>query len=500
MSMISLSNIMFCYEGSYEPVFENLSVTIDTDWHLGLTGRNGRGKTTLLRLLLGSQGKEYGLKDYRGAIQSQVEFFYFPMPIEHQEWLAMEVMQQLCPQCPEWKIQREAALLGVQEDALWREYGKLSGGEKTKLQLAALFLREGCFPLIDEPTNHLDITARHTVAEYLKRQKGFLLVSHDREFLDECVDHIVSLNRTDIEVRKGNFSGWYQDYLTRVQSEREQNIKLKKEIGRLEEAAKRTAVWSDRVEATKIGQGPCDRGAIGHKAAKMMKRSKSIEARQLNAAEEKKQLLKNVENVGKLKLQAMEHFSKKLLEVRELSVCYDGKPLFKPLTFSVCSGEKVCLQGKNGCGKTSLVRLIFGEELEHTGTFSLPSGIKISYISQDTSGLTGNLQEYLKRQEIEQSRCLSILRNLGFERRQFEIPMEQYSEGQKKKVLIAKSLAEQAHLYLWDEPLNYIDVFSRIQIEQLLQEYSAAMLFVEHDKKFGENVATSFLKVEPFIQ
>ena len=462
-----------------------------------MTGRNGRGKTTLLRLLLGSQKKEYGLCDYLGSIVSKTEFVYFPMPVKHPDYLAMEVMQELCPGCEDWKIRRELELLGIREDALWRSFETLSGGEKTKMQLAALFLREGAFALIDEPTNHLDVQGRETVANYLKKQSGFLLVSHDRDFLDQCVDHIISLNRSDIEVRKGDFSGWYQDYLTRTQSETQQNEKLKKEIRRLESAARRTAQWSDKVEATKIGQGPCDRGAIGHKAAKMMKRSKAIEKRQLDTAQQKKELLKNVENVGGLKIQTEQHFSGKLAECYQLSICYDNKEIFEPLTFSLEQGKKVCLQGRNGSGKTSLLRLIYGEKMEYSGVFRIASGVKISYVSQDTSGLYGNLQEYLEEQGADITKCLSILRNLGFERSQFEIPTEQYSMGQKKKVLIAKSLSQQAHLYLWDEPLNYIDIFSRIQIEQLLKQSQAAMLFVEHDRRFCDNVADSVIWVEP---
>lgn len=173
MSIILLSNVSFCYEGSYEPVFENLSANLDTDWHLGLTGRNGRGKTTLLRLMLGSQQHPYGLTGFGGSIGAKVSFVYFPLPVKHPEWLAMEVMEELCPGCPEWKIRRELSLLGVEEDALWRPFETLSGGEKTKLQLAALFLQEGSFPLIDEPTNHLDIESRKIVSEYLRRRKGF---------------------------------------------------------------------------------------------------------------------------------------------------------------------------------------------------------------------------------------------------------------------------------------------------------------------------------------
>lgn len=181
-------------------------------------------------------------------------------------------------------------------------------------------------------------------------------------------------------MRKGDFSGWYQDYLTRVQSEREHNERLKKEIGRLETAARRTAKWSDQVEASKIGEGPCDRGYVGHMAAKMMKRSKSIQSRRDQAVEEKKKLLKSVENTGKLKIQPADHFARRLVELRDLSVCFDGKALFAPVTFSVQRGEKVALRGRNGCGKTTLLRLIAGEQLPYTGTLQLASGLTISVV------------------------------------------------------------------------------------------------------------------------
>ena len=223
-------------------------------------------------------------------------------------------------------------------------------------------------------------------------------------------------------------------------------------------------------------------------AAKMMKRSKSIQSRRDQAVEEKKKLLKSVENTGKLKIQPADHFARTLVELRDLSVCFDGKALFAPVTFSVQRREKVALRGRNGCGKTTLLRLIAGEQLPYTGTLQLASGLTISVVPQDTGHLQGLLADYLERCGAEQSLCMTILRNLGFEREQFDIPMEQYSQGQKKKVLIARSLSERAHLYLWDEPLNYIDVFSRIQIEQLLRQQEAAMLFVEHDAAFCENV------------
>ncbi len=491
MSTISVTNLTFCYEGSYHPVFENLSLSLDTSWHLGLTGRNGRGKTTLIRLLLGSQNHPFGLHAASGSVHAPLPLSYFPAPISCPDQPALEAAQSLCPQCPEWKLLRELSLLEFPEDALWRPYSQLSGGEQTKLQLAALFVQEGGFPLLDEPTNHLDAHSRQLVANYLRRQSGFLLISHDRAFLDGCVDHILALNRTGPELRRGDFSGWYADYLSRTQSQREQNTRLRREISRLEQSARRTADWSDRVEASKIGQGVYDRGAVGHKAAKMMKRSKAIQARQLQAAEQKKKLLHDVENIGELRLAPLSHFSSRLIQARDLSICLDSQPLFAPVTFSLEQGERLCLSGNNGCGKTSLLRLICGEALPHTGLLETASGLRLSLVEQDTSRLCGSLADYLERCGADLTLCLSILRNLGFERSQFELPMEQYSQGQKKKVLIARSLCQQAHLYLWDEPLNYLDLFSRIQLEQLLTASPVTLLFVEHDQQFCKAVATN---------
>ena len=124
------------------------------------------------------------------------------------------------------------------------------------------------------------------------------------------------------------------------------------------------------------------------------------------------------------------------------------------------------------------------------------SGMVLSYVPQDTSGLKGSLSEFAERNGIEESLFKAILRKLDFERIQFEKNMEDFSAGQKKKVWIAKSLCERAHLYVWDEPLNYIDIYSRMQIENLIKEFSPTMIFVEHDLAFRNTVATKTIEVE----
>ena len=142
MSIILLSDLSFGYEGSYQPVFEKLSASLDTDWRLGLTGRNGRGKTTLLRLLLGAQGKPYGLTGFTGSIQTKANFSYFPMPVEeYADWLAIEVAQQLAPGCEQWRLERELSLLEMDEDALWRPFRQLSGGERPSCSWQRCFCR-----------------------------------------------------------------------------------------------------------------------------------------------------------------------------------------------------------------------------------------------------------------------------------------------------------------------------------------------------------------------
>ena len=236
MSMIKVENLTFSYPSSYDPIFENVSFQIDTDWKLGFVGRTGRGKTTFLNLLM----DQY---EYRGKIIKSVRFDYFPYPVKDTKKWTMEVLNEVCPQAEEWQIRKELYALEVDEEVLWRPFETLSNGEQTKVLLAALFLNEGHFLLIDEPTNHLDTHGRQIVSEYLRKKKGFILVSHDRCFLDGCVDHILSLNRSNIEVQSGTFSAFLQNFEQQQRLEEAQNESLKKDIRRLSQSAKRTQGW-----------------------------------------------------------------------------------------------------------------------------------------------------------------------------------------------------------------------------------------------------------------
>lgn len=481
MSIIKIHNLTFGYYGSFENVFENVNLQLDTSWKLGFTGRNGRGKTTLLRLLMGEL-------EYTGEIISSVDFEYFPYET-NDSYLTIDIISEIATQTEEWKIRRELNLLEISEDTLYRQFSTLSNGEQTKILIVGMFLRENSFLLIDEPTNHLDAHAREVLAAYLNRKSGFILVSHDRAFLDSCIDHILVINKTNIEVQKGNFSSWNENRERLEQFERSCDERMKKEIRHLEQAAKRTALWSDKVERTKYGE-KCDRGYIGHKAAKMMQRAKSQENRMKNAIDEKSKLLHNVEQTETLKISPLKYHARQLIAFNDVSLFYDGNLIFNDVSFTVNQGDRISISGRNGCGKTSLIKLIMGENMEYQGRITKGSRLKISYVSQSAEKLCGTLDEYIEKYQINEALFKAILRKLDFSRELFSRPIDSYSQGQKKKVTLAASLSEQAHIYIWDEPLNYIDVLSRIQIEELLKNSDATLLFVEHDKRFCEEIAT----------
>lgn len=495
MSLIQVSNLTFAYDGSYENVFENVSFQIDTNWRLGFTGRNGRGKTTFLNLLLGKYA-------YQGSISAAVSFSCFPYMVADRDKLSIEVVEEIDPEYEYWKIVREMNGLELDEEVLYRPYGTLSNGEQTKLQLAVLFSRENNFLLIDEPTNHLDIRGRELVSRYLKGKRGFILVSHDRAFLDGCVDHILSINKASIEVQRGNFSSWWENKTRQDAFELAENEKLKKEISRLEETAQQKAGWADAAERSKFGVDPIKvdkpknyRSYQGAKAAKAMARSKAIQQRQQAAIEEKSKLLKNIERSDVLKIFQTPFHSKRLVQLQDVTVSYGEKTVCTGVNFDIQQGDRVVIQGANGSGKSSLIKLICGEDVPYTGNLRIGSGLQISLVKQDTAFLQGSITEFARKSGIEESLFLAMLAKLDVPKVQMEKDMSGLSAGQKKKVLLAKSICEPAHLHIWDEPMNYIDVISRMQIEELLLEYKPTILFVEHDKTFCENIATKVVQL-----
>ncbi|NIA22910.1 MAG: ATP-binding cassette domain-containing protein [Proteobacteria bacterium] len=521
---IIFNNVKFYYSDPYVPVFDGISFEIDTKWRAGFIGRNGTGKTTILNLIRGE------LKPVGGTISVPEKMYYFPYEIGDKNVIVREAILASVAPFRKWerrmeellkrgderdlqeyaeildmyekhegytiqsKIEKEIVRMGMDEAILRENFANLSGGEQTKVMILSLFLRKGEYPLIDEPTNHLDIEGREIVAEYLSKKEGFLLVSHDRYFLDICTDHIVSLNKGGLRVNKGNFSEWKYNMELEIEYETRRDRNLKRQIKSMERAANRFRRWSFRIEKTKIGAG--DKGAIGAASARMMKKAISTEKRKKRNVQEKKKLLKNKEKKRKLKLKTESLAPDILLSVTNLSLGYGERTVIEDFSLILKKGDRIAITGKNGSGKTTLIRAILGELKPIEGIIYKPSYISLTFARQIPEWEKVYLKDIVKSREVDLSNFRNILASMGIKGDIFERPISTFSLGEQKKVEMAFSFVKPSNIYVWDEPLNYIDLFSREQIEEVILRYQPTMLFVEHDRYFIEKIATNIINLD----
>lgn len=222
-----------------------------------------------------------------------------------------------------------------------------------------------------------------------------------------------------------------------------------------------------------------------------MKRSKNVERRMDKAINDKKGLMTNIEDIPDLTMNFQPNYHQTLLETQHLDLKIQNKQLFKNLNLIVKNHGVISLEGKNGSGKSTFLKLLLGNtnNVTYKGKFKLANGLQISYLPQDFTEYTGTLKEFAEKQKISYEELLNNLKKMGFPRESFSTKIEEMSMGQQKRVALAKSLVEPADLYLWDEPANYLDVFNQDQLINLLKEVKPAMLLIEHDQYFIEQVA-----------
>jgi len=256
----------------------------------------------------------------------------------------------------------------------------------------------------------------------------------------------------------------------------------------------------DKIEKSKYNTtnsgSSIDRGYIGHQSAKMMKKSKVLEKRIEKSIEEKSNLLKNIDRNDSLKIVPLISSKNPLIIAKDFQIKYNDNSIFNKVSFDIKNGDRVAITGKNGVGKSSILKLIIGNQIQYNGEIKVANNLKISYVAQNTENLKGSLKEFGRSQKVDESIFKAMLSKMGVSNIEFDKNIQEMSEGQKKKILIAKSISESADLYIWDEPLNYIDILTRIQIEEAILKYEPTMVFVEHDEKFVENVATKIIKLE----
>jgi lincosamide and streptogramin A transport system ATP-binding/permease protein len=534
MASIVFDRVEFHYQDPFQDVFSGLDLVIETRWRTALVGRNGRGKTTLLRMIAGE------IAPTQGTLTAPVEARLFPREPPDPSRPTLEVVRAAIAPFDEWRremtdladsadgaggalsgdalsrwvevealfvaaggwdvdarIEREIALLGLDPAVLERPFATLSGGEQTRAMIAALFLAPDTFALIDEPTNHLDLPGRERLAAYLTGKPGFLLASHDRVLLDACADHTVSIERSGVSVVRGGYSAWKHERNLREASERHRHETIEREVAQLRRAAVDRRAGAEAKERSKRGAG--DKGFVGARAAKQMKRATEIERRVERRIEERSSLLRDWEKERSLALASPDQPVAVPLRVANVSLRLGDRVLIDRLSFELPRGGRLALIGPNGCGKTKLLDALTGvplpERFSVEGTIALSPRAIITRSHQTPRWRRGFLRDHLRAERIDETWFRQILGALDVERDLFEHPLEKLSQGQLKKADLARSFLGARDLLVWDEPMNYLDVLTRERIEEAVLASTVTLLVVEHDRAFIDRVATEVIMI-----
>ena len=524
MASIVFNNVHFSYPAAATPVFEDLSLVLDTGWRTGVVGRNGRGKTTLLKLVSGELAAE------RGEVTGATGGRRFPAPVADPRRATRSVLKDALGPFTAWErdmadllerggeaaltayadlheryvarggyrvdadLAREFDALGLHESLLDRPFATLSGGEQTRALIATLFLDPDGYPLIDEPTNHLDAAGRDRLMSYLAGRRGFLLVSHDRHFLDGSVDHVLSLNRSDVRINRGNFTQWRTHADEVLAHEARTRQRIERDVARLESAARDTRRNAASREGDKYRTGALDKGFIGARAARQMRRARSVERRIESELAERRGLLGNAEKSRRLDIGTRSRAGgAPLLSAGGVTLSGGGRVLLRRLDLEIRAGERVALTGPNGCGKTRLLDALCGTAQVDAGLIRRRPGVTIARGHQHPLWRRGLLRERLRDAGLDETRFRQLLGVVGVGADAFDRDLSTFSAGQLKKVDLCRCLATPADLLICDEPLNYVDLYSREQIEQAMLEDGPTVLFVEHDRRFVDAVATRVL-------
>ena len=412
MPSLCLEAVRFHYEDPYCPVFDDATLELDTAWRTGLIGRNGLGKSTLIGLIAGE------LVPYAGRVRCPLPTTRFPAQIADPRADTLAVVRECVAPFAAWRsemdalveagdpasldrygaialelerhdgyrvderIEQEWSRMGLAPDRLGAAFDSLSGGEQTHALMVALFLGPPRFALIDEPTNHLDAAGRARLGDYLADKSGFLLVSHDRAFLDRCVDHVVALEGVArqpgaLRVMETDYSG-YREQRRRERgfADRERE-RLEREVRDLDAAARKRRGWSDRREKQK-NTGHADRGYEGRRAAKLMKRALHVEQRAHDKLDEKRALLHRPEKSRVLKLESKAGDRATLIVADRLSVRAGARTLVADFSLRVRRGDRIAFVGANGCGKTWLLDVLARDRAPSGGSVSHPRPVSIA--------------------------------------------------------------------------------------------------------------------------
>ena len=495
-----------------QPVLDGLTFQVDTGERVGILGRNGAGKTTLFRILTGQEeadggrviiapGKRLGLISQipvypAGYIVEDVLATAFA-PLRRME----EELRTLSQQLGEGdralldrydrlqaayetqggyetttRLEKVCAGLGIERSFREKQFADLSGGEKTRINLARLILTDTEILLLDEPTNHLDLHATVWLEDYVSHYKGTVLViPHDRYFLDKTVSRVIELKQGKAEFYAGNYSFYAVEKERRYLEQLRRYEKEQAELQRL----------SDTV-----------RSMHEHNTEHLHKRAFSIEKRmeklqRTSRPEQRRQM--------KAKFRQTEFRADDLLSLRELSKAFDGRTLFDGVSLRVEPGDRIALLGDNGAGKSTLLRIILGEEPQDRGKVELGLTGKIGYLPQQIRFAHPERTLYdtmLYEAGCDAQQARDRLGRFLFRGEDVFKPVSVLSGGEQSRLRLCMLMDEKVNFLILDEPTNHLDLDSREWIEEAVEDFGGTLLFVSHDRYFIDRFANRIWTLE----
>lgn len=379
------------------------------------------------------------------------------------------------------KFNKMCSRFYINKDFLKQSYNLLSGGEKTRVNLAKLLLTQPDILLLDEPTNHLDIHSLEFLEELILKYKGtVLIVSHDRYFLDKVINKTVLLENGKENIYYGNYSYFLKEDERRTLAEFENYKNQQKQIEKMKESILTLRKFGD---------------LAGNEM--FFKRAKNIEKRL-----EKMEILEKVDLNKKsidLKFNVKSRSGNDVLKIENLEKEFAQRVIFKNANLTLNYGEKVALIGENGSGKSTLIKMILGEDNDFIGKLKLGSSIKIGYIPQNIVFQNDNqtvLEYYLEGNNLSETEARSKLAKYGFRQENAFKRIGKLSGGEKVRIILMKLIQKDINFLILDEPTNHIDIDTREILEEALKEYKGTVLFVSHDRFFINAIADRVLNIE----
>ncbi|WP_242220161.1 ribosomal protection-like ABC-F family protein [Bacillus cereus group sp. BfR-BA-01380] len=458
-------------------LLEQMKVTVKQGDIIGVIGRNGAGKSTFLQLINGK------IEPTKGQL----------------EWQQTNVTMAYVEQEKEVFTSKEVTTVEAELLAKWgvptNDFHTLSGGEKLKIRLAKGFAQNPTLLMLDEPTNHLDENSTEFLIEQIKNMSGtVIVVSHDRYFLDAVATRIWSIEDRKLIEHKGNYTSYMKAREQKRLTQQREYEKQQKNIERIESQIKELTSWSQKAHA----QSTKKEGFKEYyrvKAKRMDAQVKSKQKRLEKELEKTKVERVKPDPTVEFSIQVNKRVGKRFLEVKQLKKCFKGRTLFEKVNFTIQHGEKIAIVGPNGCGKTTLLKMIMGQETARGEVWISPSA-NIGYLTQEVFDLPLEKtpeQLFYKETFEERGKVQNLMKHLGFTSSQWKEPIKHMSMGERVKCKLMAYILDEKDVLILDEPTNHLDLPSREQLETTLAQYNGTLLIVSHDRYFLEKTTNSRL-------